>query len=312
MNTFTNLQTQPRATTQRSKALVVAIAALVVTACAAPPTRPAGADAARSKLTQLQADSQLATRAPVAIQEAELAVRAAETPRTEKEAALGEHLVVIADRKVDIARAQAQSRLLTDERTALSEQRETARLDSRTREVDRARTDASAARSDADSARGEAVIARDAADAARADTETAKLAAEELQRQMNELNAKTTERGLVVTLGDVLFETGKSQINSGSATKLDKLAAFLNKYADHTVAIEGHTDNVGEEENNQRLSQRRAEAVKAYLVAQGVSANRLIAKGLGETAPVATNDSISGRQQNRRVEAIIANTVASL
>ena len=207
--------------------VATAVASVLLAACSTAPTRPEGADAARSKLTQLQSDSQLATRAPVALKEAELAVRAAEEPQPDKEK--GEHLVFMADRKVAIAWALAQSRLSVDQREMLSEQRENARLDSRTREVDSARSDAVSARMD---------------------TSAAQQQTDELQSQIAELNAKATDRGLVVTLGDLLFATGKAELKGGAARNLAKLAAFLNQYKDRTVLIEGHTDSVGSEDYN--------------------------------------------------------------
>ncbi|MEX2123742.1 MAG: OmpA family protein [Woeseia sp.] len=285
-----------------AKVLIAAAALLVLAACATPLTAPQGADTARSKLTQLQSDSQLASRAPVEIKEAETAVTAAEVPRQDK--VYAEHLVLIADHKVDIAQARAQSRQYEDQRQALSEESERARLDSRTREADMARTDAQFAREDAATARGEA-------DAARMKTEEAMLESEDLQRQIAELNARETDRGLVVTLGDLLFETGKSDLKGGAAGNLDKLAAFLNEYQDRTVLIEGHTDNVGGDESNFNLSQRRADSVQSYLVGEGVEANRLSTSGMGEGTPVAGNDTATGRQQNRRVEVIISNATTA-
>jgi outer membrane protein OmpA-like peptidoglycan-associated protein len=121
------------------------------------------------------------------------------------------------------------------------------------------------------------------------------------------LNARETERGLVVTLGDVLFETARADLKGGAAGNLGKLAAFLVKYPDRNVVIEGHTDNVGGEDYNLGLSQRRAESVRSFLVTHGVSANRISASGKGEGSPVSDNDTATGRQQNRRVEVIIAN-----
>ncbi len=278
------------------------VASVLLAACVSGTTRPDGAAEARAKLTQLQSDPQLASRAPVAIRDAELAVRAAEQPQDDR--ALAQHLVFMADRKVDTARAQAQARLWEDQRKGLSEQREGARLDSRTREADAARSDANAARDDADLARSQAGAALATADAVRQQSE-------DLQRQLAELNAKATDRGFVVTLGDVLFATGRSELKGGDASNLSKLAAFLNKYPDRTVTIEGHTDNVGNENANLALSQRRADSVKSYLVGQGVASARLAALGKGEGSPVAGNDSFTGRQQNRRVEVIISNTVTS-
>lgn len=251
--------------TGQYKLTAIAAAFLLLAACAATPTKPQGASEARENLTRLQSDPQLASLAPVAIKDAEAAVRAAEEPRKEDEQELGQHLVYIADRKVEIARARAQSRLLEDQRKGLSAQRESARLDARTQEAD------------------------------------------SLRRQLAELNAKETDRGLVVTLGDVLFDTGKSELKSGATNNLNKLAAFLNKYPDRNVAIEGHTDNVGSDDYNLALSQRRADAVKSYLINQGVDAGRVSSTGKGESSPVAGNDSASGRQMNRRVEVVISN-----
>lgn len=268
--------------------MAAAIVATLLTACATAPTPPAGSAEVRSKLSQLQSDAQLATRAPVAIKEAEQAVIAAEQPQ--EDLSVGQHLVYLADRKVDIAAARAESRLLEDQRKSLSEAREGARLDSRTREADSARMDA---------------------DRARLDTQAAYAQSEELQRQIDELNAKATERGLVVTLGDLLFSTGKSELKSSASIHLSKLAGFLNKYPDRNVVIEGHTDSVGSDSSNFSLSQQRAESVKGYLLGQGISSARIETSGKGEDIPVASNDSASGRQQNRRVEVIIVNTSTS-
>jgi outer membrane protein OmpA-like peptidoglycan-associated protein len=130
--------------------------------------------------------------------------------------------------------------------------------------------------------------------------------AAELQRQLDEMNARVTDRGLVLTLGDVLFTSGKADLRSGATGSLDKLAAFLVRYPERTVTIEGHTDDVGSEEFNMRLSGQRAESVKFYLAGHGVSSDRLAATGTGESDPVADNGSATGRQQNRRVQVHIS------
>jgi outer membrane protein OmpA-like peptidoglycan-associated protein len=302
---------------------LVATTALFLTACTSQPAKPAVSDA-RSRLTQLQGDPQLASRAPAAILEAETAVRAAEANRRNDEH--GRHLAVIAGRKVDIATAQAHSKLLEDQRVALAEQRDRARLDARTREANLARSDANLARSDAadarsdaDQARGDAALAagaaalaRDDADAARADADQARNETDDLQRLLAELNARPTERGMVVALGDVMFESGRSALRSGSEKNLAKLAAFLSANQDRAVYIEGHTDSVGSAESNLTLSQQRADAVRAYLIFHGAKSARLAASGLGEGSPIGDNATVAGREQNRRVEVIIANpTVAS-
>jgi outer membrane protein OmpA-like peptidoglycan-associated protein len=257
-----------------SRLVAVTATSLFLVACATSMTVPPGADNARTKLMQLQADPQLASRAPVEIKDAEVAVRAAEEPRADGEWA--RHQVLIADRKVEIARARAQTRLLEDQRAALSDQGATARLDSRTREVDASRR------------------------------ETA-----ELQRQIEAMNARPTDRGLVLTLGDLLFATGRSELRDGAVRNLDQLAAFLREHPERTAIIEGHTDSVGSASSNVRLSEQRADSVKRYLVRQGVDSNRLRTTGRGQEHPVAENNTASGRQQNRRVEIIISDASGS-
>lgn len=264
---------------------MVALSAVLLSACATTSKVPPEVTAVRNKLGTLQSNAQLASRAPVAIKEAEIAVQAAE--KVPKDKTYLDHLVWVADHKIDIAAAQAETRYLEDQRKELADAREKARLDSRTLEADLARSEAERAKGDAESARKQA---------------------EELQRQIAELNAKTTERGLVVTLGDVLFETDKSDLKQGSIVNLSKLSSFLTQYPERTVAIEGHTDSVGSDDYNVSLSQRRANSVQQFLIAQGIAANRVTAIGKGENFPVASNDSASGRQMNRRVEVIISNT----
>jgi outer membrane protein OmpA-like peptidoglycan-associated protein len=264
---------------------MVAFSAVLFSACATTSKTPEEVTAVRNKLSALQSNPQLASKAPVAIKEAELAVQAAE--KVPKDKSYLNHLVWVADHKIDIAAAQAQTRYLEDQRKDLADAREKARLDSRTLEAD---------------------LARNEADRAKGDAEQARKQAEELQRQIAELNAKTTERGLVVTLGDVLFETDKSDLKQGSVINLAKLSAFLTQYPERTVTIEGHTDSVGSDDYNLGLSQRRANSVQQFLISQGIAANRLTAIGKGENFPVASNDSASGRQMNRRVEVIISNT----
>jgi len=271
--------------------LATAIASLLMVACSSTPTKPEAASGARQKLTQLQANPQLASRAPVAIKEAEAAVRAAETPS--KDVVLTAHRVFIAERKVDTAVALAQSRMLVDHRKVLSDERDNMRLQARTNEANRAHADAEMARSQTDQAQ---MVA-----------DQARLQNAALKQQIAELNARATDRGLVVTLGDVLFTTGRADLKGGATSNLSKLAAFLNQYPDRTVVIEGHTDSTGSEDFNMGLSQRRADSVKTYLAGQGIASHRLDALGKGEGYPVAGNDSATGRQQNRRVEVIIAN-----
>jgi OmpA-OmpF porin, OOP family len=144
---------------------------------------------------------------------------------------------------------------------------------------------------------------------AAAAAEAARRENEMLAEQLRDLQAKQTDRGLVLTLGDVLFDTGKSTLKPGAVGTVDRLAEFLRKSPDRAVTIEGHTDSVGTDEYNLALSDARANSVKAALISRGVPPTQVIAMGKGEGMPVASNDNSAGRQQNRRVEIIIANPV---
>jgi outer membrane protein OmpA-like peptidoglycan-associated protein len=288
----------------RNTLIAAGVSFALFAGCSAAPAKPDGADNARNKLTQLQSNPELATRAPVAMKEAEAAVQAAEQPQKKKNKALGDHLVFVADHKVDIAQAQAEAHLAVDQRKGLAEQRDAMRLQSRTQEADTANRTAAVAVADAGVQKRNADSARDA-------TADAQREAHDLQVQIDELKAKKTDRGLVVTLGDVLFASGTANLNAGASTNLNKLVAFLNKYPERNSLIEGYTDSVGTDEFNQGLSERRADAVKAYLTRQGIAATRLTASGKGEASPVGDNTSAAGRQQNRRVEVIIENQLVS-
>jgi outer membrane protein OmpA-like peptidoglycan-associated protein len=126
-----------------------------------------------------------------------------------------------------------------------------------------------------------------------------------LQAEVDQLKAKPTPRGLVLTLGDVLFDTGRAELNPGSARKLDQLAQFLTEHSERRVQIDGFTDSVGTDSYNRDLSQRRADAVRSSLIARGVDSSRISSQGYGKGFPVADNTDSGGRQLNRRVEVVI-------
>jgi outer membrane protein OmpA-like peptidoglycan-associated protein len=128
--------------------------------------------------------------------------------------------------------------------------------------------------------------------------------AKSLEQELAGLNAKKTDRGIVLTLGDVLFDTGKATLKPGAYATIDRLANALKEDSARTVMIEGHTDSVGDEQYNQGLSERRAASVQAALLERGVPSEQMSVVGKGETTPVASNDNAGGRQQNRRVELV--------
>jgi outer membrane protein OmpA-like peptidoglycan-associated protein len=128
--------------------------------------------------------------------------------------------------------------------------------------------------------------------------------AQGLERELADLKAKKTDRGVVVTLGDVLFDTGRANLKPGAYATIDRLANALKESPDRKVQIEGHTDSVGSDDYNQVLSERRAQSVQSALFERGVRSDQIATVGKGESTPVASNDDAGGRQQNRRVELI--------
>ncbi len=149
----------------------------------------------------------------------------------------------------------------------------------------------------------ETARARDAAE--RAEAERAKMRSE-LIRQLNVVLAtRETARGLIVNMSDVLFDTGLHTLRPGAREKLSRIAGIILVHPDMKIEVEGHTDSVGSVDLNQRLSERRADAVRTYLIAQGVDANTIVARGFGKSMPVADNTTAAGRQANRRVELVV-------
>jgi len=129
--------------------------------------------------------------------------------------------------------------------------------------------------------------------------------AEELRNMVETLQAKATERGLVLTLDEILFGLNETELKPGGVNAINRLAEFLKENPDRNILIEGHTDSLGDDGYNMQLSRQRAEAVERQLMEFGIDTNRINTRGYGEQFPVASNDNSAGRQQNRRVEIII-------
>jgi outer membrane protein OmpA-like peptidoglycan-associated protein len=174
-------------------------------------------------------------------------------------------------------------------------------------EADRARREEARVREDAlarqRSLEAETARAREAAD--RAEAERAKMRAE-LVRQLNVVLAtRETARGLIVNMSDVLFDTGLHTLRPGAREKLARISGIILAHPDMRIEVEGHTDSVGGVDLNQRLSEKRADSVRTYLISQGVDSNSIVARGFGKSKPVADNATAAGRQQNRRVELVV-------
>ncbi|GAC1329033.1 MAG: OmpA family protein [Steroidobacteraceae bacterium] len=171
-------------------------------------------------------------------------------------------------------------------------------LAARNREVQNAKSATTEARMAANAA-------LDQRDLATQQRDQAAQEAARLQAEVDQLKATQTPRGLVMTLGDVLFDTGRSELNSGASRKLDQLAQFLSEHKDRRVQIDGFTDSIGSDAYNEELSRRRADAVKSALMVRGIDSSRIGTQGYGKAYPVANNSDSGGRQLNRRVEVVI-------
>lgn len=302
--------------TRIASAITLVVGAMTLLACQSAPIHDPAVGAARAELTALQTDPLLANRAPTAIKDAEAAVQAAEKPQTDP--AVEAHLAYLASNKVKAARALASARYTEDQLKTVSAQRDEIRLSARTQEADQAKLQAETAKQQTENAKQQTESARQQAATAERNTSIAEQQTVEanaravaLEKELADLHAKKTDRGMVFTLGDVLFATGKADLKAGAMANFDRLADALKKQEDRHITIEGHTDNVGSDELNMALSQRRAEAVKNYLVNRGVAAERITATGKGEGFPVTSNNTAAGRQKNRRVEVIIENPASA-
>jgi len=288
---------------------------LLLAACASAPQIDPRMTALHNQLMALENNTELASRGGEALKRAKIAVNQLSDPKrnwSDEEVA---YRFYAADRLIETAEMTARAKLAEDRRTTLVKEQEVLVLEARTLEADLAHKQAQSARqSAAEASRTEAENARllalseaERAALARAEADAAKAEMESMRCQLSELEAKQTERGLLITLGDVLFELNKSDLKAGSARNLLPLAEVLKERTDQAVIIEGHTDSTGSLAYNMTLSEKRAQSVANYLVAQGLDINRMTITGLGPDFPVADNATSEGRQLNRRVEVILPN-----
>jgi outer membrane protein OmpA-like peptidoglycan-associated protein len=299
--------------------LSLATAAALAVGCASTPRTPPEVLALQSDLHRLQTDPRIAPLAAPELRDAELAVSVITADMHRMRPVDYDQSLYLARRLIDIAEAEGlarhavargqeldgeHDRLLADARSRDAALARRAAEDARLRAEEERRM-SEFARLQAERDRHAAELARMDADRARAEAEQARRSMSELQVLLVELEAKQTERGLVLTIGDVLFETDRADLKPGAARQLDKLVAALRDHPDLVVAIEGHTDSTGSHGYNMALSERRADAVRSHLARNGVDPRRLRAVGLGPDYPVASNNNPAGRQQNRRVEIVL-------
>ncbi len=321
-----------------SRILALAAVVVLLAACATAPKKDLALEQVKAQLQELQADEALAGYAPLALGEAKRALRQAETASGDKTYRI--HLIYMADRRIQIARASAQYEQMEKEFDRLEDERsamlvrsskleakrarleaEQARMMSAARAEDASRAreeaqqaisreeessrNANQAREEAEAAKALAVSSATAAELSRREADLATEQADSLRRQLENLQLRQTESGVVVTLGDVLFETGQSGLKKEAQSSLVEVVDLLQSQPDHKIRIEGHTDSTGDAMANLKLSEQRANKVMDSLVALGVDQARVTAAGMGEDFPIASNDTEEGRSQNRRVDVIL-------
>jgi outer membrane protein OmpA-like peptidoglycan-associated protein len=272
--------------------------ALALGACASMPQPNAALEAARAAVQTAEADPNVNKYAPLDLDKARKDLSIAEDASAHHRDAEVDQPAYLATQNARLAQAHGAAKA-DDARVAAGQvERDQIMLAARTREAENAKASAANSKAVAEVALSQ----RDQANeqAARAGEETARI-----QAELDALKATPTPRGLVLTLGDVLFDTGRAELKSGAGRKLDQLSQFLVEHPDRRVQIDGFTDSVGTDAYNEDLSQRRADAVKTALVNRGVASSRIGTEGYGKAYPVANNTDTGGRQLNRRVEVVI-------
>jgi outer membrane protein OmpA-like peptidoglycan-associated protein len=272
--------------------------ALGAAGCVSTPQPNAALESARNLVQTAEADPNVNRYAALDLDAAKKHLDEADAAAMHHDDAAIAQQSYLAAQTARLALAHAAAKADDARVAAGKSERDRIQLAARTRDVDTARIATNTALVQRDDALGQ----RD--DALGQRNEAAEQAAR-LQAEVDALKAKPTPRGLVLTLSDVLFDTGKAQLNPGSARKLDQLAQFLNDHPERRVQIDGFTDSVGTDSYNLDLSQRRADSVKSSLATRGIDPNRIESQGYGKGFPVADNADSGGRQLNRRVEVVI-------
>jgi outer membrane protein OmpA-like peptidoglycan-associated protein len=289
-----------RTTKSNLVAAAVASALLGLTACETAPDSSAILEQARSAVAQAEADPNVSKYAPTELDRARKLLINAEGAAKLKSAKdpSASHYAYLTTQMAKIAQQRAQEQVATTRIKAGETERQKILLTARENEADQAVAQARAAQAEAENAK---------ANAQSAQAESQRLAA-----QLENMQAAQTSRGIVLTLDDVLFDTGKAQLKPGAERSMDQIAAFLTENPERRVQIEGFTDSQGTNDYNLELSQSRADAVAMAIIQRGVDAQRVRALGYGEGFPVASNENSSSRQLNRRVEIIVSNGEAAI
>ena len=275
--------------------LAITAAAIFALGCETAPKDEGALTEARSAVAQAEADPNVSKYAATELDRARKLLTNAESAANGKGAARqsAAHYAYLATQVARIAEQRAHAQVATERIKAGEVERQKILLSARETEVQRAQAQT-------EQARNEALNAQSQVAQAQADKER-------LAAQLEDLQASQTDRGIVLTLGDVLFDTGRAELKPGAQRSLDQIASFLEQHPERKVQIEGFTDSQGSDDYNLELSQKRADAVAMAIMQRGVEAQRVRAMGYGEQFPVASNTNAGSRQMNRRVEIIVSN-----
>jgi outer membrane protein OmpA-like peptidoglycan-associated protein len=315
------VRTVPPAMGRTTRWLIACGCAATLAACNTMPERDAQLEGARIAHDAARDNAAVQTLAPVEYRRADDEYRRAEAAWQHHDSReTVDHLAYLAQRRAEIAMETANLRASEAVIANAKAERDRIELEARTRDANIAQRQARVAEMQAEETRQQALVATRAAQlaeqqamasrsealaASQRATESATLA-QSLAVQLADLQTRLTNRGMVVTLGDVLFETGSARLREPGMRAVDRLATFMRDHPERTVAVEGFTDNLGSEVFNQELSERRAATIRDALITAGVAQDRISVRGYGKAYPIASNGDATGRQMNRRVEVVIS------
>jgi outer membrane protein OmpA-like peptidoglycan-associated protein len=292
-----------------SRLVSLAVASVLggLAACQTAPENDTVLAQAREAVTQAEANPNVSKFAATDLERARNLLTNAEGAAKEKgvKDKITAHYAYLATQVARTAEQRANEQLAVSRIKAGETERQQILLTAREAEANQALAAARTAQATAQSAQAEAERMRNEAQNAQAE-------AQRLSTQLEELQVAQTSRGIVLTLDDVLFDTGRAELKPGAQRSLDQVAAFLNENPERRIQVEGFTDSQGSSDYNQQLSQSRADAVAQAIIQRGVDAERVRALGYGEEFPVASNSSAGSRQLNRRVEIIVSNNDAAI
>ena len=293
---------------------------ILLAACSSMPASTPTLEQARGDFVAANNNPQVSTYAPLEFKLASEALEQANAAAVKRQSRDKiDQLAYLAKQKIAIAQQVASQKAAEADIANAGRARDRLQLEARTNEANRAKVDAERAKADAERARidaqaaqAQATDAQRAALNAEAQTREAQAKAAQLEAQMADLQAKKTERGMIITIGDVLFGTDQARLTPDGVNTVRKLADVLTQNPTLTVLVEGFTDSTGSAAHNQELSERRAAAVAAALTGMNIARARVAMRGYGQSYPVAGNDSAGNRQLNRRVEIVLSNEGATI